>query len=212
MPKEVLDHIFEPFFTTKIGGRGTGLGLSVCYSLVHDLGGEITVESDVGRGSCFRVHLPAAPAAKAPTPAGAPSLTETRMRAPRFETKEGKGERARLLIVDDEAQVARAIARLLREHDVTIAENGQAALRLIQGQAPFDVILCDLMMPDLTGMDVYEKIQKEHAGLEERVIFMTGGVFTEQAAAFMAKVPNPRLEKPFDPAAVKVAVAAMFKR
>ena len=93
---------------------------------------------------------------------------------------------------------------------MTIAESGRAALDAIRNEAPFDAIICDLMMPDLTGMDVHELIQQEHPGLERRVIFMTGGVFTERAAKFLERVPNPRLDKPFDPAMVKKLVDAVI--
>lgn len=212
MSKEVLKRIFEPFFTTKSGTRGTGLGLSVCYSIVSALGGEITVDSEVGRGTSVRVHLPAVPAAKAAGGALTASPREIRMSTPKPESMEAKGARGRVLVVDDEVQVAKAIARFLREHDVTLAENGEAALTAIRTQAPFDAILCDLMMPHLTGMEVYEQIRVERPGLEERVIFMSGGVFTDHAAAFLTNVTNPRLEKPFKPGAVKAAVELMIVR
>jgi two-component system, cell cycle sensor histidine kinase and response regulator CckA len=213
MPRHVLDRIFEPFFTSGAGGRGTGLGLSVCYGIVNSLGGEITVESEVGRGSRFRVHLPAAPPldvepnAVTAAPTGAMEVT---MSAGKRSHPDAGPARRRLLIIDDELPVARAIARFLRHHEVTIAESGRAALEAIRKEAPFDAIICDLMMPDLTGMDVHDLIRKERPGLEQRVIFMTGGVFTERAASFLELVPNPRLDKPFDPAMVKKLVDAVI--
>lgn len=141
-----------------------------------------------------------------------PLQMEAPMSSPSRETKEGNSAHGRLLVIDDEPPVARAIARFLREHEVTIVEGGRAALEVIRGGATFDVILCDLMMPDLTGMEVHEQLSKEQPGLADRVIFMTGGIFTERAAAFLESVTNPRLEKPFDPAMIKRTVAEMIQR
>lgn len=141
-----------------------------------------------------------------------PLQREAPRSSPLLETKEGTPARGRLLVIDDEPPVARALARFLRELEVTIVEGGRAALEVIRAGATFDVILCDLMMPDLTGMEVHEQLGKEQPGLADRVIFMTGGIFTERAAAFLASVTNPRLEKPFDPAVIKRTVAEMIQR
>ena len=110
-------------------------------------------------------------------------------------------------MVDDEALVARSLVRMLSgEHEVEVASSvAQARVRL--GQAPaIDVILSDLMMPDGTGMDLFEWLGHTQPALGRRVIFMTGGAFTDAATSFLERVPNRRLEKPFVPAEVRAAV------
>jgi CheY-like chemotaxis protein len=108
--------------------------------------------------------------------------------------------RARVLIIDDEPALAEALGRELeRDHDVTLASSGRHALDLLgQGGRDFDVILCDLMMPEVTGMDLHEEMRRIRPGLEERIIFMTGGAFTARARMFLAKAANAHIEKPFD--------------
>jgi DNA-binding NtrC family response regulator len=103
---------------------------------------------------------------------------------------------AQVLIIDDEAMVARAIQRCLREHDVRIAPGGREALALLDAGETFDLVLCDLMMPELSGMDVYDAIRDRHPALLDRVVFMTGGTFTDRAQEFRASITNPFLEKP----------------
>jgi CheY-like chemotaxis protein len=181
---EVLPRIFDPFFTTKPVGTGTGLGLSVCHGIIKNLGGELTVRSEVGRGSTFTVLLPVAPSVSAPAePVVAP--VEPR--------------RSRILVIDDEPGVGRALARMIGgRHAVTVVEGGMAALERLQSEAPFDAIFCDLMMPDLSGMDVYERVRELKPELAARFVFVTGGAYTPRAREFLEKVPNGWLEKPFD--------------
>jgi CheY-like chemotaxis protein len=107
------------------------------------------------------------------------------------------GNRARILVVDDEPVIASTMRRALEGHDIYIVTSGRDALELCRGQA-FDLVLCDLMMPDLTGMDLYEQLRRDAAGNEKRIIFMTGGAFTPRAKSFLAKIPNAWVEKPFD--------------
>ena len=105
----------------------------------------------------------------------------------------------KILVVDDEPGVARALQRTLRDHDVTIALSGRQAISILFEAAPaFDLIFCDLMMAEVSGMDLYGTVTKRKPELSERFVFMTGGAFTEQARDFVAKVSNPLLEKPFD--------------
>jgi DNA-binding NtrC family response regulator len=103
-----------------------------------------------------------------------------------------------VLVVDDEAPLARALAGALADdHDVEIAITGEKALAMMAARR-FDVVLCDLMMVDLSGMDVYDEIVRRDPELAARFVFMTGGAFTPRAAAFLAATRNPRIEKPFD--------------
>jgi two-component system, cell cycle sensor histidine kinase and response regulator CckA len=184
IPQSVLSRIFDPFFTTKPVGVGTGLGLSICHAIVRSLGGDITVESRVGEGTTFRVRMPIATelvAAPAPSPVG-------RTAAP----ASGK-----ILIVDDEPSVASAIGRLLHGHDVEVMTDSRAALeRLTSAPGRYDAILCDLMMPSLSGMELYDALARQAPAVVDRIVFITGGAFTESAAAFLQRVPNDRLQKP----------------
>jgi CheY-like chemotaxis protein len=107
--------------------------------------------------------------------------------------------RGRILVIDDEPVLASALGRTLEtDFDVTVLSSGQEALRRLKEDQPFDVILCDLLMPGLTGMDLYEELSQSSPRIAERMIFMTGGTFTARARDFLAAVPNPALDKPFD--------------
>ena len=189
IPEELLGKIFDPFFTTKPVGVGTGLGLPICRSIVRGLGGEISVRSTPGRGSEFTVILPASSGELLPTSA-----------TPR-PPSDPAPQRGRILVVDDEFSVARTLSALLQsEHDITLAASGAEALAAIEAEpnGGFDVIMCDLMMPGMSGMDLYERVKREHAGLELRMVFMTGGVSMDRAREFLATSVNLTFEKPFD--------------
>lgn len=195
MTPEVQARIFEPFFTTKPAGVGTGLGLSISHSIVTGLGGEIKVASEPGRGSTITVTLPPArsPASEAP------KASPQRPASP--------GAR-RILVIDDEPSVARSIKRILVGHEVVEAVGGQAALDVLQSDDRFDLVLCDLMMPQTTGMDVYETLQATRPAVADRLVFMTGGAFTRRASDFLKKVTNPRIEKPFEPSVLRELISA----
>jgi PAS domain S-box-containing protein len=188
MTPEVLARIFDPFFTTKPVGSGTGLGLSICHGIIRALGGEITVQSEPGRGSTFTVRLPAAPAALAVDtvePPEVPALTPERS--------------GQVLVVDDEPAVGRSLARIIgRRHRVTVVSSGAEALAALASGGPFDAVLCDLMMPGLSGMELYERTRARDPGLASRFIFITGGSYTASARQFLERVPTRLLEKPFD--------------
>jgi CheY-like chemotaxis protein len=104
------------------------------------------------------------------------------------------------------------LSRVLDEdHDVVVATSGEAALELLE-QAPFDVVFCDLLMPTMSGMELYAEVRRRHPGQEKRIAFMTGGAFTPRAAQFLSQVPNPRIEKPFDLPAVRAIVQNLVDR
>jgi len=186
IPPEIRDRIFDPFFTTKPAGEGTGLGLWICSGILSALGGEITVDSDKGKGSVFRVALPPvameAPsmaAARAPVDAGAPG--------------------GRLLIVDDEPMILGALRRSFSsDYHVTCVGDGRRALERIRAGERYDAILCDLMMPEITGMDLYAEMSRIAPEQIERMVFVTGGAFTPRAREFLENIPNARVEKPID--------------
>jgi CheY-like chemotaxis protein len=108
--------------------------------------------------------------------------------------------RGRVLVIDDEAAVGRTIQRLLGEqYDVVVLTAGSEAVELLVGKAAdFDLILCDLTMPDVSGMDVYLQSVQARAEIGQRFVFMTGGTFSPRARDFLDQVPNERLDKPFD--------------
>jgi PAS domain S-box-containing protein len=191
IPEDLLARVFEPFFTTKPSGVGTGLGLSICHGIIASLGGEITVESRVGHGSTFRVTLPAVAAIEPPTRL---SWSERRSSIP-----PPRAPRGRVLVVDDEPVLAAALGRSLQpEFEVEVLGNGRDALERLRRAPPIDAVLCDLIMPLMTGMDVYEVLKESDPDMASRIIFMTGGTFTQGARDFLASVPNPALDKPFD--------------
>lgn len=186
IPADKLDRIFDPFFTTKAIGEGSGLGLSICHNIIVGLGGTISVDSEPGSGSCFRIRLPAVHQVEAIAAMAVPAPPLTR--------------RGRILIVDDEPLVARVVARMLQdEHETLVVTSGEEAQELLVKDEAFDGILCDLMMPRVTGMDLFAWVLKRNPDLANKMIFISGGVFTPQARDFLARVPNARLEKPFEP-------------
>jgi PAS domain S-box-containing protein len=187
IPMDVQSRIFDPFFTTKPVGVGTGLGLSICHGIVTSLGGQIAVYSEPGRGATFRVVLP--------TTDLHDEQSSTTMSEP---PPSGDRARARVLVVDDEQPVANTMRELLAvHHEVVVATSGREALALIRSGADFDVIFCDLMMPGMSGVDLYHQLRQQRPGLERKMVFMTGGAFTTRAAEFLTTVDNRRIEKPF---------------
>lgn len=197
---EHLKRIFDPFFTTKPVGEGTGLGLSISHSIVSKLGGQLTAESTPGKGTIFRVLLPVAAnsdetAGAAPT-AAAPAAS-----------------RSKILVVDDDPLVGHAVRRALEEsHDVQVLTSAADALELVRAGLRWDVVLCDVMMPRVSGCELYGALEALAPDLAERVVFISGGAFTPEARAFLDTVTNRQLEKPFDAAELRSAVAAVLDR
>src|SRR5262245_40677839 len=117
--------------------------------------------------------------------------------------------RGRVLAIDDEPMMVKAISRMLSlDHEVLASGDGQQAIDWIRDGQRFDVILCDLLMPRVTGMDFHTELLRIAPDQAERVIFLTGGAFTPDTQAFLETIGNPRLEKPFDPAALRALVSA----
>ena len=198
MAPDVIERIFDPFFTTKPQGQGTGLGLSICQSIAQSMGGEIRVESAPGRGSLFRVLLP--PATTPDTPA-----RTTPGAVPR-------GKRGRVLVVDDEPLVGRALRRSLEEeHEVVLVTSAREALLRLNAGEQFDAILCDIMMPEMTGYELYDQLLGSARDQARRMIFVTGGAFTPKARDFLDRVENKRVEKPFDVDRLKTLVRKMVR-
>ena len=201
IPAEHLPRIFNPFFTTKPPGEGTGLGLSVCDGIVRSCGGHFEVESTVGEGSHFTVVLPTAPEPSRPGPRPEP-----------IEEAPGEAGRARLLVVDDEPRLCDMVQRLLQdEHDVFLAGSGHRAQEILNLDRDFDMILCDMMMPDLSGMELLDWLRATWPELADRVVFMSGGAFTQRARRFQEESGGTILEKPFDTATLRAVVARKLR-
>ncbi len=190
MTEQTRARVFEPFFTTKPIGVGTGLGLSICRNLVGAMNGTLEIESEVNVGTTARVCFPAIT-----PPARRDDSSGTFARAARTGL--------RVLVVDDERAILRAIKRVLSDHIVETTSSAREAVERCHHEE-YDVVLCDLMMPELSGAELYAQLPER---VRPRLVFMTGGVFTAGTISFMETVTNPVLHKPFNPATLKQAVA-----
>ncbi len=183
---EILPRIFESFFTTKPRGMGTGLGLPISLGIVRALGGEIVVESRPGAGATFRVRLPAEQV-RAPARPAVDAVPPARGYA-----------RRRVLAVDDEALLLKAYRRMLGDtHELTTALGGPEALRILERDPGFDVVLCDLQMPEMSGMELHETVRDRFPSLGDRFVFVTGGAFSSDARKFMEESVASVIQKPF---------------
>ena len=193
---ELRARIFDPFVTTKPVGEGTGLGLSICHTIVTSLGGTIDVESEVGKGTTFRIVLPrgSAPTAE-PAAASAGAVAATTVR------------RARILVIDDERQIRETLVHLLDQHTTTAVADAATGLALLERGETFDVILCDLMMPGMSGADFYDEVARRWPALLGRIVIVTGGAVTPRSTELLARTVNRPLEKPFSTTVLEARIA-----
>lgn len=189
IPAENLARVFEPFFTTKHEGvSGSGLGLSISKTLIAEVGGGLRVDSVPGRTS-FVVTLPRSESVAV---SQAPALAAS------SPTTAAPTARGRILVVDDEEPIRKMIQRVLsREHEVVAVASGKQAKAILLMDPAFDVILCDLMMPEMTGMELHAWLVAAAPHLATRVIFISGGAFTPTATAYLSSVTNQLVTKPF---------------
>jgi PAS domain S-box-containing protein len=190
---EVQRRLFTPFFTTK--SAGVGLGLAIAHRIVSDFGGTLDFSTELGKGSTFRVRLPIA-SRRLKTFSGMTPPLEMPVR------------RGRILVIDDEDAIVQAISRYMaRYHEVEGTTSARRALEMIERGERYDAIICDLMMPQITGMEVHAAVVKLDPRLAEKMIFVTGGAFTETAQHFLDTLPpNRHIEKPFDLKAVRALI------
>jgi len=202
--EENLARIFDPFFTTKKVGQGTGLGLSLCYGIIKEHGGNIKPSSRPGEGAKFTIELPAFDHA-GETVDALPAM-ETRAK----NVSEGAGKK--ILIIDDEE----AILQMLREgladngYSVDTASDGEKALLQLRDNH-YDVTLCDWKMPGLNGRQIYERLRADNPALCRRVVFFSGDVVNGQMREFLEQEKRPCLAKPFAFGEVRAAITDILK-
>jgi PAS domain S-box-containing protein len=189
VPDEAIGKVFDPFFTTKDPGAGVGLGLSIAYETVARHGGYIELVK--GMPTTFRIWLPldtgkvldSLPVGSLPVEGSSHPIETTP---------------ARVLIVDDERLVRNGFRRVLAQHyEVSLASGGTHALGMIRDNE-YDVILCDLLMPEVTGMDLYQRVMRSNPEAAVRFVFLTGGTACAEARDFLQSVKNVRAFKPLD--------------
>jgi PAS domain S-box-containing protein len=195
MSPETMRRIFDPFFTSKAVGAGMGLGLSICRSIVTSLGGRLEVESTPGRGSVFRVVLPAARHEHADAPRDEPAA------APRC---------GRILLVDDDVMILRALGRVLSEHQVVEVDSARQAFELVASGERFDLVLCDLMMPEMTGRELFDELARHYPDVAERVVFITGAATNPALEQFLRTARHPYISKPVDARELRRIVAELL--
>lgn len=186
VPAAKRESLLMPFGYSRVGVRGAGLGLAAANEVAREHGGSLEVLDGVHGGIRFELRVPSAgPTRPAPDPEQAAAQA-----AP---------SRARVLWIDDDIHLLRAFQRRLRkEHEVEICESaGEALERLDRGER-WDVICCDLMMPQLNGRQFESILRERYPDMAKRLIFVTGGVFTEEERRFLEETPQPRLLKPFE--------------
>jgi len=184
---EVMDMIFDPFFTTREVGQGTGLGLSLCYGIVTEHKGKIYAESQPGKGATFVVELPIVTEAEPLKPA------EPVVKKPQ------KASKARILVVDDEKVIRDLVKLVLADegHEVDTVDNAADALKKIKSQK-YKLILVDIKMPGISGVDLYKRIQKIDKSLARKVVFITGDIMGADTEKFLYETKVARIDKPFD--------------
>lgn len=190
IPPDVMPHLFEPFFTTKPHGEGTGLGLAVSHGIIETHGGSLTAENLPAGGARFVVTLPVVGDPAPPTPA--PSVGRPRP----------AGDARRVLVIDDEVSIRVALSRYFSRRGWVVdqAENGAVALRTLLGEEgdQYCMVISDLKMPGLSGIELYDRLSVDRPDLLERMIFSTGDVASADARAFLDRSRCTVLQKPFE--------------
>ncbi len=192
---EVMDKIFDPFFTTREIGQGTGLGLSLCYGIVTEHNGRIYAESKPGKGATFIVELPVV------------TKVASLEQAKTVVKKSHKTAKARILVVDDEQVIRNIVDRVLtgEGHRVETVDNAAEALNRIENHR-YNLVLLDIKMPGMNGVELYKRIQKKNKSLARRVVFITGDIMGSDTEKYLAETKSAHIEKPFNAEQLKKAV------
>jgi len=199
VPLEIQDRIFDPFFTTREIGQGTGLGLSICHGIVSEHEGRIWVQGAAGGGSEFHVLIPIVAGDAMPIEAAAAR-------------QEPAGPRTRVLVVDDEPSIRALLKAILeqRGHRVDAVADGRAAIERVSAHR-YGVILLDVRMPDMSGLEVFQRIKGIAASIASRVVFLTGDVMADDTRALLEQTGAPALAKPFQSHELLQAIEGILK-
>ncbi|MEQ9619620.1 MAG: PAS domain S-box protein [Deltaproteobacteria bacterium] len=202
IPQEFMSKVFDPFFTTKEPGKGTGLGLAVVYGIIKEHGGEIHVSSEAGKGTSFVIELP----------------VQEQKALPEYDREEIVPENPnsvkgkRILVVEDEDLIIDLIKRVFEEEDNTVAfaRNGREALEIINANR-YDLIICDIKMPQMNGITLYNDVKTINPDLVKRFIFITGDPSNE-TLDFLKATGNEFITKPFKVEKFKARINDIFNR
>ena len=198
--EEIIHRIFDPFFSTKQVGEGTGLGLSICFGIISEHKGRIWMENSPKGGAIFYVELPIVSVKEAPStkPEQIPSITALAL----------PQNPLNILAIDDEPPLLNLLSRVLTKlgHTVDTAPNGETAFKKIKAQ-DYDLLICDVLMPDILGPQLYEQVTQEFPQLADNFIFITGNVVDIDTRLFLEESGLPWLPKPFLPSDVEKVIA-----
>ena len=199
MPPEIAAHVFEPFFSTKPEGQGTGLGLSICQGIVKEHGGRLTLDTAPGDGATLTVELPGGRDSISPV-ADTPGVART-------------GGSLRVLVVDDEEPILHYMRATLEAwgHAVSVARDGNEAFDQAAA-TPFDLIICDLRMPNAGGRDLYERLERDRPEVAQRLVFATGDTVRGDTLQFLQRLGRPYLHKPFTLAELRRVLGGSLAR
>jgi two-component system NtrC family sensor kinase len=196
IPERIINRIFDPFFTTKDVGQGTGLGLSICFGIISEHKGAIRAENSPRGGAVFHIELPISEP---------PAQLEEALPAASVEAP--AADNLQILVVDDEPPIVGLLQRVLKQigHTADTASDGRVALQKLN-TATYDLVICDILMPDLSGPELYEQSLEQFPHLDNRFIFITGNVVDMDTRIFLEKSKLPWLSKPFLPADIEAIV------
>ena len=190
IPANMLSRLFDPFFTTRQQGDGTGLGLAISHGIVAEHGGHIWAESSPGMGARMIVELPIVPPAGGSKPADGQTGKNL---------KSSPETPASLLVIDDEPDLLEAVTLVLRQsgYQVSMCNNSPKALEILQTRQ-FDLVLCDIQMPQVTGMELYARVKENNLAMAGRFLFITGDQVNSATREFLEQSRVACLSKPFD--------------
>jgi two-component system NtrC family sensor kinase len=202
IPAEMQRRIFDPFFTTKDAGEGTGLGLTICYGIIDEHGGRIWTENRPEGGSVFHIELPVGVEEEQETPGTSGSEV-----GPAHSAVSGR----RILVVDDEVSIRQLLSEVLSldSHSVAVASSGIEAADLAERES-FDVIITDMKMPGMDGAAFYRQVRQRDPQQARRIIFITGDTVSPDTRAFLQRVSNPVLSKPFKIGPLRDAIESVL--